>query len=386
MMLDQPHLITQFQKLYGCEPRLFRAPGRVNLIGEHTDYNGGFVLPMAIESESRVAAAVRNDRKIRVRSLNVDEEFEFDLDAPEQKLRDSWIDYVEGVSRILERQNVRLKGADLLVYSNVPTGAGLSSSAALEISVGLALTEISGQKFDRVKLALAGQSAEHEFVGANVGIMDQFISAMGKRGHALLIDCRNLTAEQVPLDLSETSVVICDSKVKHNLSDSGYNTRRRECEEGVKILQKFLPEIRELRDVSLADFEKYQAHLPEVVKKRCRHVIAENERTLQAAKVLKANDLIEFGRLMNLSHESMRDDFEISCAEIDLLVETAQSLEGVLGSRMTGGGFGGSTVSLVKTANLAEFKDRISRKYEAEMNIQPAIYITKAEEGACEIL
>lgn len=198
---------------------------------------------MAIESETLVAVASRDDRKIRVRSLNVNEEFEFDLDAPEQKLRDSWIDYVEGVARIWEHQNVKLSGADLLIYSNVPTGAGLSSSAALEMSVGLALCEISGQTIDRVKLALAGQAAEHEFVGANVGIMDQFISAMGKRGHALLIDCRNLTAEQVPLDLSETSIVICDSKVKHNLSDSGYNTRRRECEEGVKICGNICPKL-----------------------------------------------------------------------------------------------------------------------------------------------
>jgi galactokinase len=195
-----------------------------------------------------------------------------------------------------------------------------------------------------------------------------------------------LTASQVPLDLSKTSIVICDSKVKHNLSDSGYNTRRRECEEGAKILQKFLPEIKELWDVGLADVEKYQAQLPDVIKKRCRHVITENKRTLEAAKILKANDLAEFRRLMNFSHESMRDDFEISCAEIDLLVETAQSLDGVLGSRMTGGGFGGSTVSLVKTANLSEFTDKICRKYEAETGIQPAIYVTKAEEGACEIL
>lgn len=386
MTVDQQNLPLQFQISYGRAPRLFRAPGRVNLIGEHTDYNGGFVLPMAIESESRVAAAVREDRKIRVRSLNVNEEFEFDLDAPEQKLRDSWIDYVEGVARILERNGIRLRGADLLIYSNVPTGAGLSSSAALEMSVGLALTEIAEQNIDRVKLALTGQSAEHEFVGAKVGIMDQFISAMGKRGYALLIDCRNLTAEHVPLDLSETSVVICDSKVKHNLSDSGYNTRRAECEEGVTILRKFLPEIKELRDVSLVDFEKYQEHLPEVIKRRCRHVITENKRTLQAAKVLKKNNLAEFGRLMNLSHLSMRDDFEISCAEVDLLVKTAQSLDGVLGSRMTGGGFGGSTVNLVKNEKLSEFAEKISQKYEAETDIIPAIYVTKAEEGACEIV
>ena len=384
-MINFQDFRQQFRQFYGNEPRLFSAPGRVNLIGEHTDYNDGFVLPMAIESETLVAAAVRNDQKIRVHSVNLNEEFEINLEQPEQKLRNNWIDYVEGMVRILERQNIRLNGADLLIYSNVPTGAGLSSSAALEMSVGLALTEICEQPIDKVRLALIGQAAEHEFVGANVGIMDQFISAMGKQGHALLIDCRNLSAEQVPFASTEIAVVICNSNVKHELAESEYNTRRAECEEGVIILQKFLPNISQLRDVNLKEFELYQTHLPEIIRRRCRHIITENQRTLDAAKVLKVDNLTEFGRLMNLSHLSMCDDFEISCKELDLLVEIAQNCQGVLGTRMTGGGFGGSTVNLVKKKNLAEFIEKISHKYEEETTNKPSIYPTNAADGASEV-
>lgn len=375
----------EFSKIFGREPRLFRAPGRVNLIGEHTDYNGGFVLPMAIEYATTVAAAARDDRIIQVRSVNLDETAEIDLDAPEQKLRGSWVDYIEGVARILERENAKLRGADLLISSDVPTGAGLSSSAALEISVGLALTEISGNVIDKVKLALIGQAAEHEFVGAKVGIMDQFISALGKKEHALLIDCRSLKAEQIPFAAADTVIAICDSKVKHKLSGSEYNTRRAECEKGVEILQKFLPKITQLRDVSVEDFEKYKTHLPEIIEKRCRHVVTENERTLKAAEALKKNNLEEFGHLMFLSHRSLRDDYEVSCSELDLLVEIAKTGAGVLGARMTGGGFGGSTVNLVKRENLTEFNEKIQFEYERQTNIKPSIYISGAADGAGEI-
>lgn len=387
MTFDHNNLRAAFATLYGRTPRLFRAPGRVNLIGEHTDYNGGFVLPMAIDYETQVAAATRPDRKIRVRSLNINEEFEFDLDAPAQKLRGSWRDYVEGVARILARQNVRLRGADVLLYSDVPHGAGLSSSAALEMSVGLALSEISGQTVDKVQLALAGQAAEHEFVGAKVGIMDQFVSALGQAGNALLIDCRHLRAEQVPCGFAaaETALIICDSRVQHALAASEYNTRRAECETGVRLLQQFLPAITQLRDVSERDFGLYQDHLPEIIKRRCRHIITENARTLNAAQALRHNDLVKFGALMQQSHQSMRDDFVISCAEIDLLVDIAHSCAGVLGARMTGGGFGGSTVNLVKRNNLAEFTEKVSRTYFQETGIHPRIYPARPSDGASEI-
>ncbi|MEO5859656.1 MAG: galactokinase [Pyrinomonadaceae bacterium] len=385
-MLSIPETLrSEFTKIYGREPRMFRAPGRVNLIGEHTDYNGGFVLPMAIESGTTVAAVARMDRKIRVRSGNRNDAGEIDLDAPERTRRGSWLDYVEGMARILERQDLRLMGADLLIDSDVPSGAGLSSSAALEISVGLALTEISGTPIDKVRLALAGQAAEHEFVGAKVGIMDQYVSALGEKGHALLIDCRTLEAEPIPLSTADATIVICDTKVKHDLASSEYNVRRDECERGVEILRKFLPGIEQLRDVSTKDLTNYEDQLPQTIRSRVRHVVSENERTLLAAERLRKMDLLGFGQLMWLSHASLRDDFEVSCPELDMLVEIASKCEGVLGSRMTGGGFGGSTVSLVRKRSLEGFTTRIRDEYRRHTDIEPAIYISEPSDGAREI-
>ncbi len=385
MAVDLKNLRAEFRAIYNGEPRFFRAPGRVNLIGEHTDYNGGFVLPMAIEHETTVAAAARADRKIRVRSVNLNEDGEIDLNAPEQKMRGSWLDFIEGVARILERQNIKLRGADLLIASEVPNGAGLSSSAALEISVGLALTEISGQTVDRVALALSGQKAEHEFVGAKVGIMDQFISALGRKGHALLIDCRNLEAEQVPFSTKDVAIAICNSNVKHKLASSEYNTRRAECERGVELLKQFLPEITQLRDVSIDNFEKYESNLPDVIRKRCRHVVTENARTLRAAEALKQNNLEDFGGLMQHSHASLRDDYEVSCRELDLLVEIAADCKGVLGARMTGGGFGGSTVNLVRRENLGKFIERVPAQYYNQTQIKADVYVSNPADGAKEV-
>jgi galactokinase len=289
------------------------------------------------------------------------------------------------MARILRRKGINLPGADLLISSSVPTGAGLSSSAALETAVGLALTEIAGQPVDRKTLALVGQMTEHEFVGAKVGIMDQFVSANAEKGHALLLDCRSLEYENVPLDTNDVAVVICDTKVKHDLATSEYNTRRAECEEGVRLLRNFLPGIKELRDVSVAEFEKYETHLPEPIRRRCRHVVTENERTLQAAEALRKNDLIEFGRLMWLSHASLRDDYAVSSSELDALVEIAKKCEAVLGARMTGGGFGGSTVNLIKKSDLTETIERISREYIEKTSIEPTILISEAAEGASKV-
>lgn len=380
------NLRREFQKIYTREPRFFRAPGRVNLIGEHTDYNDGLVLPMAIDFAATVAAAARADRVIRIHSLNLNETGEIDLDAPERKMRGSWLDFIEGVARVLIRRNVNLRGADLLVNSDVPTGAGLSSSAALEISVGLALSEVAGSTIDKKLLALAGQTAEHEFVGAKVGIMDQYVSALGRKAHALLIDCRSLEAEQVLFSSDETVLVICDSKVKHDLAASEYNTRRAECERGVDILREFLPDITHLRDVGADAFTEYESHLPETIRKRCRHVIYENARTRRAARALGESDFVEFGRLMRLSHVSLRDDYEVSCRELELLVAIAEKCPFVLGARMTGGGFGGSTVNLVVRSHLAEFIDVISTEYRRQTQIEPAVYVTDAADGAMEVV
>jgi galactokinase len=384
-LIEREMLRRAFIEHYGRAPRLFRAPGRVNLIGEHTDYNEGFVLPMAINRETVVAAAMRDDRRVRAFSLNLNEGVEFDLDHPGEPQRGLWLDYLEGVAWALGRVGVRLKGADLMIFSDVPLGAGLSSSAALEISVGLALTCVSGRNVDEVTLALAGQRAEREYVGTQCGIMDQLVSALGEAGHALLIDCRSFFAEPVPFDTTDVSVVICDSQVKHELSSSEYNTRRTECERGVMILKEVLPEIRALRDVSVADFKRYEEILPEPVRRRCRHVVTENARTLSAAEALRRNDLEEMGRLMNSSHLSLRDDYEVSCAELDLLVEIAGNFTDCLGARMTGGGFGGSTVNLVRRAALSGFQEAISREYPRATNISPKIYISDAGDGAKEV-
>ncbi|HYP02348.1 MAG TPA: galactokinase [Pyrinomonadaceae bacterium] len=389
-VIDTAALRRAFRDLYGTRARLFRAPGRVNLIGEHTDYNDGFVLPMAIDRETVVAAQERADRRVRVYSSNVGEHAEFDLDRPGARERGIWLDYVEGVARALERRGVRLRGSDLAISSDVPSGAGLSSSAALEVSAGLALASVSGVEVDRVELALAGQEAEHTYVGAKVGIMDQFIAAMGRAGHALLIDCRSLETEAVPIDASRVVVAICDTRVKHELASSEYNTRRAECERGVEILRQAgvftHKEVRALRDVDEDGLRLHEHLLPEPVRRRCRHVVTENKRTLEAAGALKANRLEEMGQLMYASHESLRDDYEVSCRELDVLVEIARTLgDAVLGARMTGGGFGGCTVNLVRRDALDSFRETIAREYTRATGLVPNIYVSEAGEGAGEI-
>lgn len=385
-MINRSEVCEAFRKQFGDrETRMFRAPGRVNLIGEHTDYNDGFVLPIAIDRETVVAAAGNDTGRVRVHSLNLNEVAEFDLDNPGPKLRGIWLDYIEGVAQALKSHGATLSGADIVVSSDVPVGAGLSSSAALEISTGMALLTVSGVEIDRVDLALAGQQAEHTYVGTRCGIMDQLVVACGLKGHALLIDCRSLEMTQIPLDTSGVLVAICDTRVKHELSSSEYNKRREECERGVEILCEALPGITALRDVSVADFEKYEGGLPEPVRSRCRHVVTENARTLSAADALASGDFALMGQLMFQSHESLRDDYEVSCRELDALVEIAASIEGVLGARMTGGGFGGCTVNLVERAALEKFQEKVTDEYNKVTGLIPTIYISEPVDGAREI-
>lgn len=377
----------QFAEVYGVSPRVFRAPGRVNLIGEHTDYNEGFVLPIAINRETVVAATARADRLLRVRSLNLNESAEFDLDSPGTPRRGAWTDYVQGVAQALISRGSSLRGADLLIGSDVPIGAGLSSSAALEISVGFALLSVSetAAGVDRISLALAGQQAEHEYVGINSGIMDQYVAALGRAGHALLIDCRSLESHAVPFDTSSNILVICNTGVKHALADSAYNQRRRECESGVESLKQFLPDITALRDVSPEEFRRYEAHLPEPIRRRCRHVVTEDQRTLEAVEALSADDFQRFGQLMYQSHESLRVDYEVTCAELDFLVDTARTLPGVFGARMTGGGFGGCTITLVRAADVDGFRSEIARLYRGAFGREAEMYVSSAADGASEV-
>jgi galactokinase len=384
-VFERDALRHNFLKLYGTKARLFRAPGRVNLIGEHTDYNDGFVLPVAINRETVVAAAVRADSLVRAFSLDLNETAEFNLNAQRRARRGIWLDYVEGVARVLQSRGLTLHGADLLIQSDVPMGAGLSSSAALEVSVGLALSSLSGIEIDRTVLALAAQEAEHKFIGTKCGIMDQLIATLGRRGHALLIDCRSLETTQIPLETSRMVIAICDTRVKHDLASSEYNVRRAECERGVELLREALPGIRALRDVSIADFQKYEGRLPEPVKQRCRHVVTENARTLAAAEALRDGRMDEVGRLMFLSHQSLRDDYQVSSEELDLLVEIAARVPGTFGARMTGGGFGGCTVNLLRREALDQFRETVLQEYSRAMNFRPAIYVTEASDGANEL-
>jgi galactokinase len=310
---------------------------------------------------------------------------EFDLDRPGPRERGHWLDYVEGVAQALESRGVRLAGADLALTSDVSIGGGLSSSAALEVSVGKALAAVSGCEVDPVTLALSGQQAEHEYVGAKCGIMDQFTAAMGRAGHALLIDCRKLEARPIPLRLEGHGVVICDTKVRHSLAASEYNARRAECGEAARLLRKALPEVRALRDVSSTQFELNQQLLPEPARRRARHVIGENERTLAATEALAAGDVAGMGRLMAASHRSLRDDYQVSCRELDVLVEIAAAAPGVAGARMTGGGFGGCTVNLVRLDAVAGFRAAVSREYEAATGILPSVFVVAASDGASEL-
>ena len=369
---------------YSRRARIFRAPGRVNLIGEHTDYNDGFVMPAAIDFNTWVAIAPREDRKLAAYSENVAEGAEFDLDAPSPRPRRHWSDYVFGVAVMLEEAGHRLLGADLLIFGNVPIGAGLSSSASIEVATGSALLTNSGLPVDPVALAKLCQKAENDFVGMRCGIMDQFISCCGHARRALMLDCRSLDYRLLPLP-PEVSLAICNTMVKHELASGEYNKRRAECEAGVKHLARDLPHVRALRDVTLADLERYGRDLPELVYRRCRHVVSENARVTEAAGVLEGGDLVAFGFLMAESHRSLRDDYEVSCAELDLMVELAGQAKGVLGARMTGGGFGGCTINLVQTEHVEDFKRTVGRGYEQATGRAPEIYVSSAAEGAAEV-
>lgn len=358
-----------FQRQYGAVPAVSRAPGRVNLIGEHTDYNGGYVMPAALAYATWAAAAPRRDRRFRVASSQFPGEAAFDLDHPPGR-SGQWSDYAIGVAIMLERAGYRLRGADMLIDSTVPLGSGLSSSAALEVAVGHALLHAAGQMIGLADLARICQRAENEFVGMRCGIMDQYISCCGIAGAALLIDCRSLDSRPVRVPDSAVIVVI-DSKVRHRHAGGEYNLRRQACEDGVRLLKRALPQISQLRDVSLAQLETHRALLPETIFRRCRHVVSEDERVLAGAQALDGGDAKAFGRLMHQSHVSMRDDFAITCPEIDLLVEIAMTQPGNLGARMTGGGFGGCVVALVEAEQAESFLANATAAYQARTGISP---------------
>lgn len=377
-------LANRFETRFGGRPRIFRAPGRVNLIGEHTDYNDGFVMPAAVGFSTCVAIAPRNDRKLIIHSEEFSDSFEYDLDRFPEGKTGTWCDYLLGVASVLLQRKCPLKGANLLVHGEVPIGSGLSSSAAIEVASALAFMSLDGKPLSLPETAKLCRQAENEFVGARVGIMDQFVSCMGKAGHALLLDCRSLEYKFVPIPAG-IELVVCNTMVKHDHAAGAYNQRRAQCEEGVRDFAKWNPAVHALRDVSVDMLEHHKNDLPPVVAKRCTHVICENQRALDAAAAFAAGDLARVGTLMRQSHDSLRDLYEVSCGELDAMVDAAQGLPGFIGGRMTGGGFGGCTVNLVREESAREFAAEISARYRKATGIDPQTYPCSAEAGAQEL-
>jgi len=378
-------LLEAFQERFGSAASIYRAPGRVNLIGEHTDYNDGFVLPAAIEFYCWVAASPRRDGKLVIHSENFNETVEVALDSLSPPGKKHWANYPLGVAWALRQAGKPLTGANIYIAGDIPLGAGLSSSAAIEVATGFALLGQSGLAVDRLELAQLCQKAENEFVGARVGIMDQFVSCFGRASHALLLDCRSLQHElvKIPADLQ---LVMCNTMVKHELASGEYNTRRAECEEGVRILQKVFPEIRALRDVTLSQLDEHHRNLSPMVFARCRHVITENARVRSTVEALRRGDCKALGPLMRDSHRSLRDDYEVSCKELDLMVELASAQPGFIGARMTGGGFGGCTINLVESAAVSNFRHNVAAAYSSKTGLTPEIFVSPASDGAQQIV
>jgi|SRR5690554_1513287 len=385
---DVTSLQSAFGRAFGEEGGLTmaRAPGRVNLIGEHTDYNDGFVFPMAIEFDLVLAVRKRRDRSVRIYAVDLDRIVEFSLDKPiKYDSGEQWSNYLRGVLFFLQEAGADLTGMEIAFLGNIPQGAGLSSSAALEVATALAVGRLVDFSLPALDLARLCQKAENEFVGMKCGVMDQFISLLGEKEHALCLDCRTLQYEAVPLSLGDYRILICQSGVKHSLVGSAYNLRRQQCETGVRILAEEYSTIKALRDLNLEVLAAGKDRLDPVIYRRCRHVVTENARVLESVRALKAGELFTFGELINQSHDSLRDDYEVSCEEVDFLVELAREVDGVLGARITGGGFGGSTVSLIHKDAVQDFNHHVLTSYRQKTGIDARTYLSTAAKGA-EIL
>ncbi len=393
--MNIPDLKRKFVNVfYGTEDgiRVFTSPGRVNLIGEHTDYNGGYVFPAALTLSSTVIARPRSDRKVRLIATDISSMVEGSLDHLEEYRILKWGNYQMGVADELQKAGYELTGCDLLYHDTVPLGAGLSSSAAIEVATAIALVSLGNrangleQSLDMVKMALISQKAENRYVGVNCGIMDQFASAMGKANHAIFLNCRDLSFKHVPLNLHGYRIVIANTNKKRGLADSKYNERRRQCEQAHNILKRFIPEAACLGEISYEQFNRFKGEIgDEVVRNRAEHIIAEDERVIKSVEALKNDNIALFGKYMIQSHDSLRDLYEVTGAELDTLVEEALKIEGVAGSRMTGGGFGGCTVSIVREEAVYSFIDGVGKGYTARTGLIPSFYISDIGDGAREM-
>lgn len=380
--------LSKFERTFNrsaSDAAVYHAPGRVNLIGEHTDYNGGYVLPAAIEYGTIAVVAVRDDRVVRLASTNRQLRVEVEIDKIRPDKANDWANYPLGVIYMLRRRGIEVGGVDLLFSGNIP-GGGLSSSASIELATAVAILGAFDQSMDRVELVKLCQKVENEFVGVNSGIMDQYAVGMGKEGHALLIDCRSVRHKYVPLRIPGYKIVISNTNKPRELVDSKYNERQAECQAGLKALRGVLEKIECLADVSVEQFEQYKGAITDpTVRKRVEHVVYENARVLDAVKALEAGDLEELGKLMIQSHNSLRDLYEVTGKELDSLVEEALKVNGVIGSRMTGAGFGGCTVSIVKKEQIDEFVNRVAEGYTKATGLTPEFYVTEAAGGATRV-
>ncbi|MBW6491343.1 MAG: galactokinase [Lentimicrobium sp.] len=374
---------ASFEKKFGGDYRIFAAPGRINIIGEHTDYNEGFVLPAAIDKRIYVAIRPVNGSIVTINSVDFDQTINFN---PEDELPDlpHWALYPFGVVKELQKQGLKPGAFEAAFGGDIPDGAGLSSSAALESAFATALNHLFDLGLSKMALAKTGQSAEHNYAGVRCGIMDQFASIYGRAGHVMKLDCRSLEYEYFPLDLGKYSLMLIDTRVKHSLAVSEYNSRRNDCEEGVMILQSQMPQVRSLRDVRPKDIYPYKGMMGEEIFLRCEYVTEENERVTETCKALTEGDLDRVGRLMYASHKGLRNKYNVSCAELDLLVDTARTVEGVLGARMMGGGFGGCTINLVKSENADTFRKVTKAAFFQKFGTEPAYYQVNTGDGAGE--
>ena len=377
-------LVNYYREIFNSKPLVLRSPGRVNIIGEHTDYNEGFVLPAAIDKAVYVAVEKREDDQIILHSIDFKDKYEGRVS--EIKRTDKhWANYILGVAAQFQKKGYQFNGFNLIIDGDVPLGAGLSSSAAVECATAYAINVLFGFGVDKKTLALMAQKAEHEFAGVLCGIMDQFASVFGQKDHVIKLDCRSLEYEFVPLKLEGYKILLLNTNVKHSLASSEYNTRRQQCEEGVTMIRKHYPEVKSLRDATL---EMVNQHVKgnEVIYRRCKYVIEENTRLLEGCEDLKKGDIGALGAKMYRSHEGLSKEYEVSCPELDFLVDSVRNKPDVLGARMMGGGFGGCTINLVKETAIDGLISELSARYNKEMNKELTPYIAQIEDGSSVVI